>query len=494
MRSRVRIIAVALCVASQLPALAQESGQSRSDADSYREQLRALSTDNGSSRPSPSSDDDSRRRYKDQLRRLAGGEDNGNTTSNDSSPSIVVTSQLESRGASAATSDGSNAQRSVPVSLQRDDVVSRNKSAAQNVSPSTNSTADCQDAYCAQLRRVADGNQQIATPRVENGRRLTTERNFVKNLAVDQMQIWTSPFRMKDSDATWAVPFGIVAGSLFATDRDLSKQLAKANRQSISKKISDAGLFGSMGVGAGFYGLGLITADEHKRETGLLAGEAFINATLVAQALKVSFGRQRPFEGDGFGHIGRGGSSFPSEHAIGTWAIASVVAHEYPNPLIQIGAYGLAATVAATRVTAGQHFPSDVLVGSAFGYLIGRQVYKAHHNPELGGSEYGTFIREQKRDAAHSGSAYVPLESWVYPVIDRLAAFGLIHSNFDSERPFTRLECARLAQEAAENATGEDLPADQGARDQADPRDACSKNSRARTKSGQAIHQTAPCK
>src|SRR5205814_6540983 len=92
-----------------------------------------------------------------------------------------------------------------------------------------------------------------------------------------------------------------------------------------------------------------------------------------------------------------------------------------------------------------------VLVGSAFGYLIGRQVYKAHHNPELGGSEYGTFVREQKRDAAHSGSAYVPLESWVYPVIDRLAAFGLIHSNFDSERPFTRLECARIAAEAAEN-------------------------------------------
>src|SRR5436305_11315977 len=130
-------MAGALLVAFQLPALAQETGQSRSDADSYREQLRALSTDNGSSRPSPSSDDDSRRRYKDQLRRLAGGEDNGNTTSNDSSPSIVGSSQLESRRASAAISDGSSSQRSVPVALQRDDVVSRNKSAAQNVSPST---------------------------------------------------------------------------------------------------------------------------------------------------------------------------------------------------------------------------------------------------------------------------------------------------------------------------------------------------------------------
>src|SRR5581483_5231873 len=66
---------------------------------------------------------------------------------------------------------------------------------------------------------------------------------------------------------------------------------------------------------------------------------------------------------------------------------------------------------------------------------------------------------ERPRDAEHSGSAYVPLESWVYPVIDRLAGLGYIHSNFDSERPFTRLECARLASEAAGNAGSDDTPA-----------------------------------
>jgi hypothetical protein len=289
---------------------------------------------------------------------------------------------------------------------------------------------------------------------------ITTERNFVKNLAFDQMHIWTSPFKLRDSDATWAVPFGIITGGLVATDRDVSKELAKPTRQDTSKKISDAGLYSFIGAGAGVYGLGLLTHDEHKRETGLLSGEAFINATLVAEALKLAFGRQRPFEGDGFGHIGKGGSSFPSEHAIGSFAIASVIAREYPNPFIQIGAYGLASAVSFARVTAGQHFPSDVFVGGVFGYLIGRKIYNDHHNPELGGAEYGTFVQEHKYDAEHSGSAYVPLESWVYPVIDRLAALGLVHSNFDSERPFTRLECARLAAEAAESTAGDEAPTD----------------------------------
>jgi len=308
-------------------------------------------------------------------------------------------------------------------------------------------------AFLSDSPAFSQGSVNSQNQVLENEPNPTTEHNFIKHLVLDQAHIWKSPFSLRDYDATWVVPFGILAGGLIDTDRDVSKQLAKPSRQSVSKQISDAGLFGSIGVGAGFYGLGVMTHDDHKRETGLLSGEAFVNATLVAEALKLAVGRQRPFEGDGFGHIGKGGTSFPSEHAIGSFAIASVIAREYPNPFIQIGAYGVASAVAATRVTAGQHFPSDVLVGSALGYLIGRKIYNDHHDPELSGAEYGTFVREHEYDAAHSGSAYVPLESWVYSAIDRLATMGLISSNFDSERPWTRLECARLTQEAVDNAS-----------------------------------------
>jgi len=46
------------------------------------------------------------------------------------------------------------------------------------------------------------------------------------------------------------------------------------------------------------------------------------------------------------------------------------------------------------------------------------------------------------------GSPYVPLDSWVYPAIERLMGLGLIDSGFLAHRPWTRWECARLITEA----------------------------------------------
>jgi hypothetical protein len=48
------------------------------------------------------------------------------------------------------------------------------------------------------------------------------------------------------------------------------------------------------------------------------------------------------------------------------------------------------------------------------------------------------------------GSTYVPLHSWVYPAIERLAALRYIRSEFRGSRPWTRTECARLTDEAGE--------------------------------------------
>ncbi len=47
-----------------------------------------------------------------------------------------------------------------------------------------------------------------------------------------------------------------------------------------------------------------------------------------------------------------------------------------------------------------------------------------------------------------AGSAYVPIDSWIYAALDRLAALGLIGSQASGLRPWTRLECRRQAAEA----------------------------------------------
>ena len=49
------------------------------------------------------------------------------------------------------------------------------------------------------------------------------------------------------------------------------------------------------------------------------------------------------------------------------------------------------------------------------------------------------------------GSAYVPLDSWVYPAFDRLAGLGAINKQFVGLRPWTRLQCAELVSDAYEN-------------------------------------------
>jgi len=48
-----------------------------------------------------------------------------------------------------------------------------------------------------------------------------------------------------------------------------------------------------------------------------------------------------------------------------------------------------------------------------------------------------------------AGSTYVPLTSWVYPAIEKLAAMRYIRSDFRGTRPWARTECARLTDEAA---------------------------------------------
>ncbi len=52
--------------------------------------------------------------------------------------------------------------------------------------------------------------------------------------------------------------------------------------------------------------------------------------------------------------------------------------------------------------------------------------------------------------ASNMASTYVPIESWVYSAFDRLAAEGYLPAAFFSLRPWTRMDCARLVDEAEE--------------------------------------------
>lgn len=313
-------------------------------------------------------------------------------------------------------------------------------------------TARCgaqEQAEAAQAQTVTANSASPDSDR-QNGVGFSAVQNFVN----DQKAIWTSPFHLKPADADWLLPLGAVAGGLFATDTEFEKHLSNSpTRLKYSKDFSNAGLAAFVGVGAGMYVWGHVTHDEHKRETGFLAGEAAVDSLAATYALKYAFGRERPLNDNYQGGFWQGGDSFPSEHSAAAWAMAGVIAHEYPGPLTSVLAYGLAAGISGSRLTGKQHFPSDVLIGSAIGWFIGQEVYRHHHDPELDGGAWPTYSewRDMAADTFGSGgSPYVELDSWIYPAIERLAAMGYIHSEFLGMRPWTRDECAELVDEAGD--------------------------------------------
>jgi len=61
--------------------------------------------------------------------------------------------------------------------------------------------------------------------------------------------------------------------------------------------------------------------------------------------------------------------------------------------------------------------------------------------------------------SANMASTYVPVESWVYPAFDRLATEGYVPSAIFSLRPWTRLACFRLLQEAERRVALDQKPA-----------------------------------
>jgi len=324
--------------------------------------------------------------------------------------------------------------------------VNDSASSGQQLSPASNHASASSSKL---LRQKSNG---WLEPGTDPENRLVSP--FLKHIVDDQKQFWTAPAHFKVQDLKWIAPFTGVTAAFIASDSWWSKQVPLSH-VSTSKTVSDYGTYSLIGLGGASFLLGQVRHDDHLSETGLLAGEAAINATAVAYAFKETTQRQRSFQGNGNGDFFTGGSSFPSEHGAIAWSIASVWAHEYPGWLSQAAAYGLATTISATRVTARQHFPADAIIGSALGWYFGREVYRAHHDPEVGGSGWGNLLEEKSetksRNPNYMASPYVPLDSWIYPALERLIALGYLKSAVLGMRPWTRMQCARLLEDAQDN-------------------------------------------
>lgn len=340
---------------------------------------------------------------------------------------------------------------------------------SQPVLPQAASTVERDQSGSVKTRPFSGTMSETEPPMLEAGTRSVMSEStptaalpgvgLFKRFASDQRAIWTAPWRVRRSDVVWALPALAGMGAFIASDSWFSKQVP-AGAVTRSRGLSNYGAYSLAGAAGGMFLFGKIMHNDHAAETGFLAGEAAVNAAAMEFALKSMFQRQRPYQGTGSGRFFAGGSSFPSEHAAVSWAVAGVIAHEYPGPVTKLVAYGLASAVTVARVTGKEHFPSDVVVGGALGYFIARQIYQLRRDPEVSEAAWGSAAelhpaeqgqyQDKVRSARQMGSPYVALESWVYPSLERLAALGYLQTAYLGMRPWTRMECARLLEEVGD--------------------------------------------
>ncbi len=191
----------------------------------------------------------------------------------------------------------------------------------------------------------------------------------------------------------------LVAGSLgmiiFQKDEIISQNISQYNESkavSTAAKVGDLyAVLGIPSIGLGSYLIGLIKDKNEIKEIGIISIGSILSSAIVFSAVKRIAARSRPYNNLGPNSFGNDGSqydfqSFYSGHASTAFAFASSI-HEYyklnhKDPFVPYVLYGLASLTAWSRVNDRQHYLSDVLVGSAMGYYIGRHFTQNFLNPD----------------------------------------------------------------------------------------------------------------
>lgn len=227
-----------------------------------------------------------------------------------------------------------------------------------------------------------------AAPQPTQPDRPVSWKLLLPNILHDQEHIWTFPARLVQGQNL--IPTGAVLGTtagLVALDPTEAHYFRRTSTfHSFNNTFTgNATAIGTIIAPFSLYAAGLIRKDSKMQHTALLAGEAVVDSEVVTTFLKGATHRLRPaafptrsnywdswFESGGSLVSGRG--SFSSGHTIAAFSLATVVSRCYgpKHRWVPYASYGIAALIAASRLTLSAHFSSDVFLGGALGYSISR--------------------------------------------------------------------------------------------------------------------------
>lgn len=210
--------------------------------------------------------------------------------------------------------------------------------------------------------------------------------DLLRSFLAEEKAIWTSPFRINREHAPWLAAFGAGTAALIATDVRTSHEISESPaRTRWGTRLSRfGGSYGVLAVSSALMVGGAAGHDTRLKRTGRRSAQAALHSFVLTYGIKLLTTRERPETGSGRGHFWsgygdalRGDNSFPSGHSMGSWAVASVIAHEYADkPWVQGLAYGYASMISVSRVAAHRHYVGDVVVGAGAGYFLGRYIQR----------------------------------------------------------------------------------------------------------------------
>lgn len=150
------------------------------------------------------------------------------------------------------------------------------------------------------------------------------------------------------------------------------------------------------------YAVSALNKDCHLRNLSLAALQSFVFAEVASAGIKIMTCRERPQTAEtleidsnkwGGPFSNFESSSFVSGHSMRAFALATTISGFYSEqPWVGILSYSLATITSFSRLVAEEHWASDVVVGAALGYFIGRGVTafnKDIGNIQMTATDYG---------------------------------------------------------------------------------------------------------
>ena len=229
---------------------------------------------------------------------------------------------------------------------------------------------------------------------------LNNSATYLKSYWHSGLTVISQPLHYDWKD--WTVFGGVAAATALALvyDDEIYSLVDKTLNNSQSENISKyTDVFGEeyfiLPSVALTYAFASISDDCRLKNLSLAALQSFVYAEVASAGLKVLTCRLRPSEFNSQQPTANSqqpiansqtwlgpfksfeSTSFPSGHAMRSFALATTVAGFYPEKKwVGIVSYSLATMTSVGRVISKEHWTSDVIVGAALGYFIGRGVVK----------------------------------------------------------------------------------------------------------------------